>query len=242
MTKSLNCKLLIFLLLICLTATVATPTEVCAETPRWVRVVEDDVPLYTNANGNKVTFILQKSYYLTVSAEVNGYYRVELMSNATLFPTIVGYVKISDVVESEEAPVTPYYPEKTIYVSADSATLKLSPLESAETVITATNTQSVSYYGSITSENKQWYYVYYCGRFGYAEADCFTAPNITMHPTPLPETPSVVPPDTGTTPPDETPADNTAEAILIVFVVVLAVGLVVAVFTPAKTSKRHKGS
>lgn len=230
-------KLLILVLLCCLTACIYLNGTALASTPQWVRIVDDNVKLYTNANASKVTFELAKSYYLVVTAEVNGYYRVELMGNTLLFPTIVGYVNKSDVQEVTETPVTPLYPEQTLYVNSDSATLRLSPLDSAEIVITATNTQSVSFYGEITSQGETWYYVYYCGRFGYAPSSCFTNPNIGLHPTPLPQEPDN-PPDNNTNPPGEiTKPDSTAEAILIVFVVALAVALVVAIFAPQRKNR-----
>lgn len=237
MTK-LKFKLLIIALMCCLTVMTCLNGSIAqASTPQWVRIVDDNVKLYTNANASKVTFELVKSYYLVVTAEVNGYYRVELMGNTLLFPTIVGYVNKNDVQEVTETPVNPLYPEETLYVNSDSALLRLSPLDSAEVVITATNTQSVSFYGEITSQGETWYYVYYCGRFGYAPSTCFTNPNISLHPTPLPQEPNDPPvvddnPTGGITKPD-----STAEAILIVFVVALAVALVVAVFAPQRKNR-----
>lgn len=208
----------------------------------WVRVVDDNVRLFANCENSKAVFELQKSYYLQVLGEENGMYLVSVMQNENGFPQITGYVWKAEVEDCDQPPVPPYYPTERVTVSTDSAQIKLSPVPSAETVLTVTNTQKVSFYGEITSYNQTWYYVYYGGRFGYVLADCVTKPAISLHPTPLRQQPVVAPPDNEDPAPstdDDKTESNVTEIFLIVFVVVLAVGICLALFLPGNVKKRE---
>lgn len=222
---------------------VALPVQAFADSDvQWVRVVDNDVRLYANCDSSKAICELQKSYYLQVWGEENGMYLVSIMQNEAGFPTITGYVWKAEVKICDKTPLPPYYPTETLTVNTDSAQLRLSPVPSAETVITVTNTQKVSYYGEISSYGQTWYYVCYCGKFGYVPHNAVTLPVIAMHPTPL-DTPVVVQPSDPTDTPKEpnTPTSgSTTEIVLIVFVAVLAVGISLALFLPGNLKKRDK--
>lgn len=219
----------------------AMPVTAFAETEvTWVRIVDDGVRLYANSDNSKAIFELAKSYYLEVWGEENGMYLVSVMQNTDGFLQITGYVWKAEVEPCDEPPVAPYYPTEKITVTSDSVQLKLSPVPSAETIVTVTNTQKLNYYGELTSYGEKWFYVYYCGKFGYISADGVTKPVIKLHPTPL--TQEVVVPPTPTTPetpvePSE-PSGNVSEIFLIIFVVLLAAGICLALFLPGNIKKR----
>lgn len=209
-----------------------------ADTPLWVRIVKEGTMLYTNASSNKITCVLEYSYYLKVLSEQGNFYLVELMPNTSTFPKITGYVLISEVEECDAAPVEPTYPTVTIRVSASNAQLFLSPLTTSEVLFSATNTQSLSYYGEIEANGNEWYYVYYCGVFGYVLQNCVTQPAVAAHVTPIKtEEPVVVDTPVDTTPvetePQQTVVNDNNTTYLIVFVVLLACGLMLAVFLPS---------
>lgn len=211
----------------------------------WVRVTDDNTELYTNASTLKVTCKLEKSYYLKVIGEKSTYYLVELMNNTELFPKITGYVLKNRVTLVTEQPQYPYYPTETVKVNTDSAAIRFSPLDNADTIVVATNTQTMSYYGKINGSGKLWYYVYYNGIFGYVESTDVTAPDISLHPTPLPDdTPTIDPtPETPEDPTTEIPETNpTGQILLTVFVILLAVGLVLAMFLPGNLRKNTSES
>lgn len=234
-------KALCVLLLCLLSILFVAPNFAVASDVSWVRVVEEGVNLYANCENSKVIFQLEKSYYLQVLGEESGMYLVAVMQNSELFPQITGYVWKSEVEDCDEPPIAPYYPSERITVGSDSAQLKLSPTPSAETIITVTNTQKMSYYGEITSYGEKWYYVYFCGKFGYVLASAVTKPVIALHPTPLSK-PVVVPPtDPTDPPPSDEPTNNkgsVTEIFLIIFVAVLAVGISLALFLPGNIKKR----
>lgn len=210
-------------------------------TVRWVRVIKDDVHLYSTSDSNKIMFTLEKSYYVEVLSDVDGMYFVAVMQNDKDFPRITGYVRKSEVKICDVTPLAPYYPTVKISVTSSSAAIKLSPLPSANTELTATNTQQLSYYGKMDYYGIDWYYVYYAGTFGYVQTTFVSAPNVPLHPTPLPsEQPTVDPPDipTNTQPqPTDTPSSPTSEILLIVFVVLLAIGLTLALFLPGNSKR-----
>ena len=240
-TKKLACFTTIALLLAYFTfAVVAAPTCAVAETTEWVRVVDEGVFLYANNYSSKVVCILEKSYYLQVISEADTMLFVTIMGANSAFPAISGYVWTSQVKQCKNAPQTPYYPTETVTVNTDSAAVKLSPVPSADTLVVATNTQRLSYYGQIISYGETWYYVYYGGKFGYVRAQSVTSPNVSPHPTPIETTTPVVnPTPTEPEPQPEEPTKTTgAEIVLIVFVVLLAVGLALAVILPGNTNKR----
>ncbi len=235
-------KLLFVVLLLIVCCLLTGYSAFAEELPCFVRVTEDDVMLYADANANKQMFVLQKSYYAQVLAEENDKYLVTVMPNTANFPKICGYVVKNEVLPCNETPLAPYYPTTKITVNENSATLKLSPSPNAQTVVIATNMQTLSYFGTINSYGKTWYYVYYCGNFGYVDSTQVFLPTVAMHPTPLPiATPVVEPVTQPTEPPEVTPTEpdlekpsGMAEIALIAFVCLLAGALVLALFLPSK--------
>lgn len=214
-----------------------------AETISWARIVDDEVYLYSTAGSDKKMFELEKSYYVEILDEADNMYFVAVMQNETDFPRITGYVYKAQVTLCDIAPIAPYYPTEKVTVTGNSATIRLSPLPTANAELTATNTQRLSYYGTRISNGTTWYFVYYGGCFGYVEASAVTAPSIVLHPTPLPNTQSSVTPSTPSVNDpveDPTPSSTspTSEILLIVFVVVLAVGLTLALFLPGNVKKK----
>ena len=216
----------------------------------WVRVTKDGVKLYANEDTNKVLFILEKTYYLSVIAETTDLYWVTVMQNQVDFPTISGCVKKDQVTVCKTEPVAPYYPTVKVTVNADSTQIKLSPTPSSETIITVTNTQKMAYYGSTYYYDDEWYYVCFYGKFGYVSAASVSMPVIAAHPTPLEQSVVAQPNDpSDTTPPstsDPTPTPGetavnggaAAEIVLIVFVVLLAAGVCLALFLPGNLKKK----
>ena len=237
-------KLLVVCLLITLVCAYSAPTaHALGESSGWARVLKDYVYLYAEQDLSKQMFILEKSYYVEILESVDNVLHVSVMQNEANFPQITGYVKRTDVELCAVAPLTPYYPTVRLTVTSDSATLRLSPSTSASIVITATNTQKVSYYGKVIGD-KDWFYVCFGDKFGYVDPHSVSAPNIQLHPTPLPSkesTPAVTTPSDPTT--DPTPSTDrptpTSEILLIVFVVLLAVGLTLALFLPGNVKKRN---
>ena len=207
----------------------------------WARITKEGVNLYADEACDKTMFLLEKSYYVEILATLDNTYQVAVMGNSSVFPSVLGYVRKIEATPVEVTPLSPVYPTEQIYVTTDSAQLKLLPVPSSEIVIVATTTQKLNYYGKLTYYGKDWYYVYFGGKFGYVEAENVSAPAIQLHPTPLDTGKPVVKPQP---PDDNTPNDNetksktpTAEILLIVFVVLLAGGLTLALFLPGNGKK-----
>ena len=207
----------------------------------WARIVKDNVNLYTDESLERVMFTLEKSYYVKIISEQDNTLFVSVINNNDDFPTICGYVRRIETEACEIPPLSPVYPAVQLTVTEDSAPLKLMPLPSAENVIVAVNGQKLNYYGKISSYGTTWYYVYAGGRFGYVERTKASPPQIELHPTPIVKDHPTFNPDK----PDgsEKPSEKnegltpTAEILLIVFVVLLAVGLTLALFLPGNLKK-----
>ena len=214
-----------------------------ADTGKWARIVDDKVHLYVAQDAKQELFVLEKSYYVSITDETDNMYQVAVMPQASAdFVQVLGWVYKREVSLCKDAPVEPVYPTVKLTVTADSVDLKLAPVPSSQTSCAILNLQEVCYYGSITSYGKDWYYVRYAKRFGYVEASAVSNPDIKLHPTPLPQIPANTTPSTPpTTPSVDTPENNspTSEILLIVFVVVLAVGLTLALFLPGNFKKKN---
>lgn len=235
--------LIIFLLSLFVACNFLPIAYAIGETNSWARIVKDYVFLYAEQDCKKQIFILEKSYYVEILDVTDTTIHVSVMNNVANFFQITGYVKRTDVELCSSDPITPYYPTVRLTVTADSAVLRLSPSTSASIVITATNTQKLSYYGRISTE-RDWYYVCFGDKFGYVDVNSVSAPNIELHPTPLPskqETPATTTPSDTT--PDPKPTQDktspTSEILLIVFIVLLAVGLTLALFLPGNVRKKN---
>ncbi len=230
-------KLIVVCFTLCLVCYVVPASTACASA-KYVRVIQDGVPLYTNAEIKKVTCLLEKSYYLTVLEEIDEFYKVEIMQGDRLFPKIVGFVDKSAVEPQKEEPAAPLYPTVSVVVKSSSAGVYFSPLASSQLLVVATNTQNMSYYGKVVDEaDCTWYYVYFNGYFGYVKSDDVTDAKIALHPTPLPQ--PILPPVAPNTPstPTETPdtstsTNNTSEVLLIAFAGILSTALTCALFLP----------
>ena len=233
---------IVLLLLLSLLACSSFLPMACAlgEASSWARIVKDYVYLYAEQDCNKQIFILEKSYYVEILDIDETTVHVSVMNNEPNFPQITGYVKRTDVEMCSTDPVTPYYPTVRLTVTSDSATLRLSPSVNASIVITATNTQKVSYYGRITKD-RDWFYVCFGDKFGYVDSTSVSAPNIQLHPTPLPpkqDLPATTIPSDDTPTPAPNNSSPTSEILLIVFIVLLAVGLTLALFLPGNFKRR----
>lgn len=241
MTNKIACALLFALIMLYVAVPCCFAANAAVEYS-WARITKDGVYLYADEACSKMTFQLEKSYYVQILNTLDNVYQVTVMQSDGNFPSILGYVRKIEATPCEAAPILPVYPTEKIYVTADSAQLRLLPLASSEIVIVATTTQTLNYYGRISYYGRDWYYVYCGGRFGYVDVADVSAPAIEMHPTPLeaakPVNATPQQPSDDNPPSDKTETSNpTAEILLIVFVVLLAGGLTLAMFLPGNGKK-----
>ena len=231
------------LLSITLLALIVVTNLAHADTASWARILKDDVYLYKTENTDQPLFILEKSYYVRVLQNLDSVLQVEVIPyNDAEFVPIVGYVNRNEVSMCATPPVEPYYPAITLTVTAESVDVKLSPVPSSTSILAALNLQPLYYYGKQENYGTTWYYVRYAGRFGYVDASAVSQPHVAPHPTPLPQTPASTVPTTPDNPPnDTTPVESspTSEILLIAFVVLFAVGLMLALFLPGNIKKRN---
>ena len=145
----------------------------------------------------------------------------------------------SDVLVCDQTPILPTYPTVSVRVSASCSLIYLSPTINSNVLYSATNTQTLFYYGSLNSNGQNWHYVFYCGVFGYVLADTVTNPSIPLHSTPLIEKEDIP----TSTPNDdvldnvEKPEQNIANSenafpFLVAFAVLLGATLILAIFLP----------
>jgi len=213
--------------------------------PFWVRITKDGVALHPSPSESKTTCLLEKSYYVHAVSQTGEYFRVELFGESDEFTKIVGFVKKDDVETCDETPLAPHYP--TVQLTFKStAKLHFSPLEESETLFAPLSGQTANYYGKVFSEGKTWLLVNCFDEFGYVEITAVEDFAVPLHPTPLAkpaDQPEPEPQEQTPQPqtPQETPSQGTQaeEILMIVFVVVLAVCLVAALFLPNREKRRN---
>ena len=231
---------LLSVVLFALTVANSSASGLMTDTASWARIVNDDVYLYLNAELTMPLFVLAKSYYVEILDEVDYALQVEVKVSGNDFVSVVGYVKSSEVSLCQAPPIAPYYPAVKVKVTADSADMMLEASSASTTVCAVLNSQEVCYYGVKVSAGVTWYYVRYAKKFGYVAASQVAAPQIPLHPTPLPQKPASTTPSTPNEPTDTKPQSKpTWEILLSVFVVVLAVGLMLALFLPGNLKKKN---
>ena len=212
------------------------------DTASWARVLNESVYLYKSANINQPLFLLEKSYYVQIIQEMDNMYQVAVIPNDTDFVYIVGYVRQNDVSLCSTPPVAPYYPAVKVTVTVDSTIMKKFDESTSAPAWAVFNAEQMRYYGKRVISGATWYYVWYADQFGYVEASAVSPPQVALHPTPLPQAPASTTPTTPSDDPtDNTPKDGTlpaSEILLIVFIVVLAVGLMLALFLPGNLKKK----
>ena len=236
------CLLSLTLCALILVTNVAEASITETDAASWARIVKDDVYLYKSADVSKPLFVLEKSYYVQIVQELDGMYKVAVIPSAngdTDFVNIYGYVRRNDVSLCANPPVEPYYPAIKLNMTVNSTVLKEFDENASAQGWIVYNPEQMCYYGKHIIDGTTWYYVWCVNRVGYVEASAVSQPHVTLHPTPLPQTASTTP----TTPDEEGDGKNdklpTSEILLIVFVVVLAVGLMLALFLPGNLKKRN---
>ena len=238
------CLLSLTLCALILVTNIAEASVAETDATSWARILKDDVYLYKSADVSKPLFVLEKSYYVQIVQELDSMYKVVVIPSAngdTDFVNIFGYVRKNEVSMCATPPIEPYYPAIKLSITANSTVLKEFDENASTQGWIVYNPEQMCYYGKRVIDGSTWYYVWCVNQVGYVEASAVSQPHVTLHPTPLPQTASTTP----TTPDD--PTDNSpkeeklpaSEILLIVFIVVLAVGLMLALFLPGNLKKRN---
>lgn len=208
----------------------------------WVRILKDSVYLYKDEACSQKLFLLEQSYYLKILDEQAAVYCVAIMPNDAGFRSFSGFVRKGDVSACATDPLIPYYPSVKLTVTDNVTDIMAQPTPNADSFISAMYNQQVNYYGKIEYYGT-WYFVDCFGIMGYVKASEVSKPNVSLHPTPMPTQQTTTTPTTPSEDPSPTPNNDkempTSELVLIVFVVLLAVGLTLALFLPGNVNKKH---
>jgi len=221
-----------------------TPVRTNAYEGCWYRITSDDVIFFTHPvdhDGYKL-FLLEKTYYLYALSETDGFLQIQLFDNQNGFVKVVGYVQKSQVEKCNQQPDLPHYPTETLNVKQSNAILKAKPNANAQDIAVCLVGQSVNFYGRAW-QSDDWYYVKYQNDFGYVHKKQLSTLLIATHPSPLPEesTPTISPPQSDLTQPEQETTDNiTGEIILILLVCIPAITIVVLMFVPQKTKQKNR--
>lgn len=221
-----------------------------AETPTYLRVVEEGVTLYKTpvSHYDFALFTLPRSYFLRAIEQEGGYYLVEYQDGEGGFPKIYGYVEISAVSDEYQTPSYPLFPKETLTV-IKSTYVYTRPSETADLLATALDGQTVRLYGKCPQKSGErlFYYVRFGQVMGYMPAENCTPPSGKLHPDEM-ITPSVDAPVNGELQPQPSAAvplpsplkrTDFLQIILIVAVTVAVLVIVYTMFRPKKPPPRY---
>ena len=145
---------------------------------RYAMVVTDNATLYADASASLARFIVDKSYFVSVSDVVGDYARVRYMEGFTDAPAIEGYVKLSELSFFEKEVSSPY-PDVTVETVSDAVLFSDPELTKPHSVVPCG--AKVRYFGRYTTPTADLIYVYYRSAVGYIKADCLKGFDLPLH-------------------------------------------------------------
>lgn len=229
-----------FILLLCLLATLCCynlipQIKVQANTEKYMRVLSENVYIYSSSDFNAKLFEIPYGYYVKVESTNGGAVKVSYGNSDESYPVIMGYCKLSELTETTITPLKPY---ALIKVSALYSDVLFNDANLSKAYFNVPENTFMIYYGKFKRENgKDIAYVYCNNKLGYFDVSSlnpFTVPENTD------EIKSDTPADDEENPPqeeNEKPSSLPAESLQIIIIIglsVISISIVYYLFKPTK--------
>lgn len=240
MLKFISIKLLIILsILVC---TLNLPFEkVNAQTPKYYRVLNDEIYIYQDSSFLEPLFSIPKTYYVKVELQQGNAVKVSYGDGFKDCPVIVGYMKLDELTPSIVEPTTPF---TIIKVSTDTSDILFNDYELKNPYFNLPKNEIMYYYGEINVNDKILCYVYYSNKLGYVDKSCLNPFSIIVNPDPIevpkePETDENENQETLSTQPSSVIGEN-LQIIIIVGISVICISVVYFLFKPQKNKTENE--
>lgn len=223
---------IVFLFLPFLTPSVYVKAETGFE---YGRIITDDTPFYSDADGVNLLFYLPYTYYVKIAEKGEILSHVEMYGENEI-PLIDGYVP-TEKLFFDGLKVKNPYPSVTLDTLDTSVLYRDRNFSSPVCYIFSQRT--LNYVGRITDANGNfYYYVSYNNRLGYVSEDAVAPFTLPDHPNEL----TFIPSQETEQPTDETPSDTTADdffSLKVSIVVCLAFAGLTALFIVLKKKDKR---
>ena len=182
MKKFLTVPLLLFFILQFFAFPFLTPNKKVHSASLYYRVLDDDVPFYTDVTSVAPLFYLPYSYYVKVLDVTNGLARVECSTDNLV--AIDGYVPFDMLFDDGQLTTEPYL---NLTITTARASTLYSDSSLSFPIQYLFKNRTLSYYGAlIDGVTENVYYVGYNGRLGYVKESDVIPFDIPLHKNPLP--------------------------------------------------------
>ncbi len=234
----LSCLCVCLALIIC----ISTQTVKVSAKVEYRRIITEDTPFYSDANGVNLLFYLPYTYYVKVLAEDINFSHVECYGLGSSI-AIDGYVPTSMLFNDDLAVINPYLDKQITTVST---TVLYSDKNMSIPLQYLFASRTLKYYGHITADDgSTLFYVGYNNKLGYVEESTVYPFEITLHPNELTFIEPELPPEEPTVEPTEEPSNdkNGVTTLRIIVVACLLLAGLVALFIALKNKpKKQLGS
>ena len=211
-------------------------SSINATTSTYMRVLSNDVYIYSDASLLNKLFIIPYSYYVKIESINGNVARVTYGDEGQKYPLIMGYMNIEDLTITNLTPLNPYAPMK---VSTKLSDVLFNDSLLANAYFNVPENTFMIYYGNFLMENgSKIAYVYCNNKLGYFDESALNPFTIPLNQDPIPST---------TTPPlgeneenneTETPSQTklpaeTLQIIIIIGLSIISISIVYALFKPS---------
>ena len=228
--KNLVC--LIFSLFLCFIVFFPTTKTVYAyDNGEYLRVIDESTPFYQTQSDSEPLFFLPYTYYVKVLDQNKNFYHVEVYGEFSQ-PAIDGYVPIGLLFDDGLEVQNPYL---SINVYTVNTTVLYADASLTHSLQYVFSDRQLTYYGKITLESGNVFFVGYNNRLGYVKEENVLPFSIPNHPNPLTFLPDEKPDDNAL---NNQPADFLSIRITIIACLIFAgiIGLFVALGKKKETA------
>ena len=216
--------------------------DVIAKSEIFMRVLQDDVYIYSDSACTQKLFEVPKTYYLRIDGNGGEIARVSYGDDAGEYPVIMGYAKISELTPCDYQPVKPFAITKIATTYQD--------VLFNDNALTCpyfnVPTDSVMiYYGEYNQrENQSLIFVYYNNKLGYFDKSSVSNFLIPDNKDPIEEdepTVDIIEPDNNLVEQNKLSGES-LQIIIIVGLSVISISIVYALFKPTKNKTQSKNN
>ena len=205
----------------------------------YLRVVKENVYIYSDSNFSCRLFEIPYSYYVKVESIQNNVVKATYGLEGQDYPFIIGYLKLEELEEVFTVPTNPF---STIKVSCLSSDVLFNDVGFKKAYFNVSENTFMVYYGKYVKENgNEVAYVYCNNKLGYFDKNSLNPFTVPLHKDPIEtESPTADENDNkndgANTNVSTMPAEN-LQVLIIIGLSIICIAIVYALFKPSKHVK-----
>ena len=207
-----------------------------ASTESYMRVLSEDVYIYSDNNLTNKLFKIPYSYYVKIENVSGNLARVSYGNDNEYHPVIMGYVDISNLTETDIVPSNPF---STIKVSSSYSDVLFNDNKLTKAYFNVPDSTFMIYYGDFIMESgKEICYVYCNNKLGYFDKSALNPFSVPLNKDPI-KNDEIIDDGKEQNPQEENkkPSSLPAEGLQIIIIIglsIICISIVYALFKPTK--------